>query len=101
DLMEVKHLQTVYNINVAIVVLLFINSAIYYIAAPNNETTAKTQFGGSGFRQDNAQYTFGLIRDAYRHSVLEQSTTVTLEGSDWTGESDVNASLVCLPLTTL
>ncbi|GBL88302.1 hypothetical protein AVEN_102980-1 [Araneus ventricosus] len=27
--------------------------------------------------------------DAYRHSVLEQSTIVTLEGSDWTNESDV------------
>ncbi|GBM45762.1 hypothetical protein AVEN_208084-1 [Araneus ventricosus] len=28
-------------------------------------------------------------RCAYRHSVLEQSTKVTLEGSDWTNESDV------------
>ncbi|GBN28189.1 hypothetical protein AVEN_225581-1 [Araneus ventricosus] len=28
-------------------------------------------------------------RDANRHSVLEQSTIVTLEGSDWTRESDV------------
>ncbi|GBL86282.1 hypothetical protein AVEN_184728-1 [Araneus ventricosus] len=27
-------------------------------------------------------------REAYRHSVLEQSTIVTLEGSDWTSESD-------------
>ncbi|GBN49702.1 hypothetical protein AVEN_266078-1 [Araneus ventricosus] len=27
--------------------------------------------------------------DAYRHSVLEQSTSVTLEGSDWTSESDI------------
>ncbi|GBL75251.1 hypothetical protein AVEN_194481-1 [Araneus ventricosus] len=26
---------------------------------------------------------------AYRHSVLEQSTIVTLEGSDWTNESDI------------
>ncbi|GBN72425.1 hypothetical protein AVEN_273745-1 [Araneus ventricosus] len=26
---------------------------------------------------------------AYRHSVLKQSTVVTLEGSDWTSESDV------------
>ncbi|GBN42722.1 hypothetical protein AVEN_19946-1 [Araneus ventricosus] len=53
----------------------------------SSETTAKTEFGGSGFRQDDAQYTFGLVRDAYRHTVLEQSTTVTLEGSDWIGES--------------
>ncbi|GBL81341.1 hypothetical protein AVEN_143650-1 [Araneus ventricosus] len=28
-------------------------------------------------------------RAAYRHSVLEQSTIVTLEGSDWTSESYV------------
>ncbi|GBM22912.1 hypothetical protein AVEN_136337-1 [Araneus ventricosus] len=31
----------------------------------------------------------GEVRDAYRHTVLEQSTIVTLEGSDWTSESDV------------
>ncbi|XP_055934625.1 sterol O-acyltransferase 1-like isoform X2 [Argiope bruennichi] len=35
DLMEVNHLQTVYNISVAIVVLLFLNSVIYYLATPN------------------------------------------------------------------
>ncbi|GBO20667.1 hypothetical protein AVEN_270378-1 [Araneus ventricosus] len=29
------------------------------------------------------------VPGAYRHSVLEQSTIVTLEGSDWTNESDV------------
>ncbi|GBN87904.1 hypothetical protein AVEN_154155-1 [Araneus ventricosus] len=28
------------------------------------------------------------VPGAYRHSVLEQSTIVTLEGSDWTSESD-------------
>ncbi|GBN40604.1 hypothetical protein AVEN_239295-1, partial [Araneus ventricosus] len=31
----------------------------------------------------------GEVRDAYRRSVLEQSTIVTLEGSDWTNESDI------------
>ncbi|GBN62308.1 hypothetical protein AVEN_219418-1 [Araneus ventricosus] len=36
----------------------------------------------------------GEVRDAYRHAVLEQSTIVTLEGSDWTGESDV--TILCL-----
>ncbi|GFR06708.1 sterol O-acyltransferase 1 [Trichonephila clavata] len=34
DLMEVNHLQTVYNISVAIFVLLLINLTIYYIALP-------------------------------------------------------------------
>ncbi|GFT19401.1 sterol O-acyltransferase 1 [Nephila pilipes] len=34
DLMEVNHLQTVYNISVAICVLLFINLVMYYIATP-------------------------------------------------------------------
>ncbi|GBM76314.1 hypothetical protein AVEN_214739-1 [Araneus ventricosus] len=29
------------------------------------------------------------IPGEYRHSVLEQSTIITLEGSDWTSESDV------------
>ncbi|GBN60744.1 hypothetical protein AVEN_37924-1 [Araneus ventricosus] len=32
--------------------------------------------------------------EAYRHSVLEQSTILTLEGSDWTSESDV--TMLCL-----
>ncbi|GFW60441.1 uncharacterized protein TNCV_943081 [Trichonephila clavipes] len=34
DLMEVNHLQTVYNISVAIFVLLLINLTIYYMAMP-------------------------------------------------------------------
>ncbi|GBO27014.1 hypothetical protein AVEN_68163-1 [Araneus ventricosus] len=33
--MEVNHLQTVYNISLALLGLLFINSVIYYIATPN------------------------------------------------------------------
>ncbi|GBN77437.1 hypothetical protein AVEN_146608-1 [Araneus ventricosus] len=33
-------------------------------------------------------------RKAYRHIVLEQSTIVTLEGSDWTSESD--ETMLCL-----
>ncbi|GBO04646.1 hypothetical protein AVEN_268492-1 [Araneus ventricosus] len=37
-----------------------------------------------------AQERFSVnVRAAYRHSILEQSTIVTLEGSDWTNESDV------------
>ncbi|GBN36947.1 hypothetical protein AVEN_100125-1 [Araneus ventricosus] len=32
---------------------------------------------------------FWVGRAAYRITVLEQSTIVTLEGSDWTSESDV------------
>ncbi|GBM20244.1 hypothetical protein AVEN_216662-1 [Araneus ventricosus] len=42
------------------------------------------------------------IRDAYRHTVLEQSTIATLGGSDWTSECDVTMlCLFFLPLTTL
>ncbi|GBO09863.1 hypothetical protein AVEN_182244-1 [Araneus ventricosus] len=40
-----------------------------------------------------------FVPGTYRHTVLEQSTIVTLEGSDWTSESDV--TMLCLPLTTL
>ncbi|GBM09326.1 hypothetical protein AVEN_135056-1 [Araneus ventricosus] len=36
-------------------------------------------------------------RAAYRHTVLEQSTIVSLEGSDWTSESDV--TILCLFVT--
>ncbi|XP_054709258.1 uncharacterized protein LOC129218963 [Uloborus diversus] len=34
DLMEVNHLQTVYNISVAVCTLLLINAAIYYLSEP-------------------------------------------------------------------
>ncbi|GIX93690.1 sterol O-acyltransferase 1 [Caerostris darwini] len=35
DLMEVNHLQTVYNISVAFVMLLLLNSVMYYIVTPD------------------------------------------------------------------